>query len=113
MSRRVVVSGMGLVTAFGDDVNTVIDRMSYGENAVVVMDQWKDIDGLGSYVAAPIDSFFLPKEVYNRKKIRAMSRVSLFSTRATELALKDANLENSDAVTDGRMGIAFGSLRIS
>ena len=109
MSRRVVVSGMGLVTAFGDDVNTVIDRMSYGENAVVVMDQWKDIDGLGSYVAAPIDSFFLPKEVYNRKKIRAMSRVSLFSTRATELALKDANLENSDAVTDGRMGIAFGS----
>lgn len=66
-------------------------------------------EGLNCHLAAPIDNFELPKEIYTRKKTRSMSRVSLLSTRATEYALKDAYLLDSSDLTDGTTGIAFGS----
>jgi 3-oxoacyl-[acyl-carrier-protein] synthase II len=38
-----------------------------------------------------------------------MGRVALMATRATELALKAADFQETDALTDGRTGISYGS----
>jgi 3-oxoacyl-[acyl-carrier-protein] synthase II len=72
------------------------------------MDEWDKYDGLQTRLAAPIQSFELPKH-YTRKKIRSMGRVSLLSTRASEYALQQAGLLDESALTDGSTGIAFGS----
>jgi 3-oxoacyl-[acyl-carrier-protein] synthase II len=106
--RRVVVTGMGGVTAFGDNWQDVAAGLKSGQNAVRNMPEWQIYDGLNTMLGAPIDNFTLP-EHYTRKRIRAMGRVSLLATRATELALTQAGLLDDPILTCGETGIAYGS----
>ncbi|WP_276898925.1 beta-ketoacyl-ACP synthase [Frischella perrara] len=108
MSKRVVITGMGGITAFGHDWQTIQTRLKQGQNAVRYMPEWEVYDGLNTKLGAPIDDFVCP-EHYTRKKIRSMGRVSLMSTRATEIALAQSGLLEESVLTDGRTGIAFGS----
>src|SRR5471032_2583631 len=108
MSHRVVVTGMRGVTAFGNDWNAVSARLQQGKNAVRHMGEWLEYQGLNTHLGAPIDDFILP-EHYTRKRIRSMGRVSLLSTRATELALEQAGLLDNPVLTNGDTGIAYGS----
>ena len=108
MSRRVVVTGMGGVTAFGNTWEEVSERLKKLENAVVYMPEWEEFDGLYTKLAAPIPQFEVP-EHYPRKKIRSMGRVSLLATRASEQALIASGLLGFDVLVNGETGVAFGS----
>ncbi|EBN0073274.1 beta-ketoacyl-ACP synthase [Salmonella enterica subsp. enterica serovar Virchow] len=108
MMHRVVITGMGGISAFGEDWSSVKSRILKGENAVQVMPEWSEFDGLNTQLAAPVPEFILP-EHYTRKKIRSMGKVSLFATRACELALTDAGLIGDPVLTGGETGIAYGS----
>lgn len=106
--RRVVITGFGGVTALGNDWESIKAGLLAHQNCVVRMPQWDEIDGLSAKLAAPVQNFTLP-EHYTRKRVRSMGRVSLLSTRATELALEDAGLLENSVIKSGRTGIAFGS----
>lgn len=108
MTKRVVITGMGGVTAFGNDWLNVQNSLKQLQNAVRYMPEWEIYDGLHTKLGAPIDNFIIP-EHYTRKKIRSMGRVSLLSTKATEIALEKAGLLNDPILTGGETGIAFGS----
>lgn len=108
MIRRVVITGMGGVTAFGESWHEVSRRLRAGENAVRQMPEWQVYDGLHTLLGAPIDDFVTPAH-YSRKQIRSMGRVSLLSTRATELALEQAGLTGDPVLKSGQVGIAYGS----
>jgi 3-oxoacyl-[acyl-carrier-protein] synthase II len=70
--RRVVVTGMGGVTAFGTNWQDVAAGLKSGKNAVRHMPEWQVYDGLNTMLGAPVDNFTLP-EHYTRKRIRAMA----------------------------------------
>ncbi|WP_267411267.1 beta-ketoacyl-ACP synthase [Pantoea sp. GM_Pan_4] len=106
--QRVVVTGMGGVTAFGESWSAVAQRIKQGQNAVRKMPEWQVYDGLHTLLGATVDDFTLPPH-YTRKRIRAMGRVSLLATRATELALEQAGLIDHPVLTSGETGIAYGS----
>ncbi|MFC0141451.1 beta-ketoacyl-ACP synthase [Erwinia mallotivora] len=106
--RRVVVTGMGGVTAFGHRWPQVAEKILSGRNAVRKMPEWQVYQGLNTLLGAPVDDFTLP-EHYTRKRIRSMGRVSLLATRASELALEQAGLLAHPVLTNGETGIAFGS----
>lgn len=108
MSRRVVITGMGGISALGRDWDSVKARLQAGQNAVVRMDEWDRFDGLHTRLAAPVSDFSTPAH-YSRKKIRSMGRVSLMATRASEMALEDAGLLHDPLIASGAMGIAYGS----
>ena len=108
MERRVVIVGQGMITPFGDNWENNRDKFRACKNAVVHMKEWEEIHGLLTNLAAPCLDFTVP-EHYTRKKIRSMSRVSLLATRASEYALADAGLLNSDEIRNGRTGVAYGS----
>lgn len=97
--RRVVVTGMGGVTSLGQNWETVKAGLLAHRNAVRRMHEWDDIEGLNARLGAPVLDFTLP-EHYTRKRIRSMGRVSLLSTRATELALEQAAVWTRKAVRD-------------
>ncbi|WP_220743560.1 beta-ketoacyl-ACP synthase [Shewanella colwelliana] len=107
-SRRVVITGVGGVTALGHDWQTIASRLKAQKNRVVRMDDWDRYDGLNTRLAAPIVDFDKPAH-YSRKKIRSMGRVSIMAAWASEKALMDAELLDSPVVTSGAMGIAYGS----
>ena len=106
--KRVVVTGMAGVTAFGNEWPTIRERMQAGRSAVVTMPEWDVYAGLNTRLAAPITDFTLPGH-YNRKQTRSMGRVSQLATVATELALQRSGLLGNEVLTDGRTGIAYGS----
>jgi len=106
--KRVVITGMSAITALGDEWSTFKKALEAGKNAVKTMPEWDYIADLNTRLAAPILHFEKPLH-YQRKMIRSMGRVSLMATKATELALIEADLLHHDALTDGRTGISYGS----
>lgn len=108
MNRRVVITGMGGVTALGDNWAAVSAGLLRRENAVIGMPEWREFAGLNTLLAAPLPDFILPNH-YTRKRIRSMGRVSLLATRASELALEQAGLIGDPVLTGGETGIAYGS----
>ncbi|ACE82799.1 beta-ketoacyl-ACP synthase [Cellvibrio japonicus] len=106
--KRVVVTGMGVVTALGNSWPEFAAKLKTGTSAIRRLDDWATYKDLNTNLAGPIEGFVVP-EHYPRKKIRSMGRVSLLSTRATEFALADAGLLDDPVVQSGAMGIAYGS----
>ncbi|MBK3801279.1 beta-ketoacyl-ACP synthase [Azospirillum brasilense] len=106
--RRVVVTGMGGVSALGEDWPTIRARMAKGETAVRTMAEWDRFHGINTRLAAPVTGFSVDDR-YPRKKTRTMGPVSRMAVYATEKALNDAALLNDPFVRGGRVGIAYGS----
>ncbi|MHA6883602.1 beta-ketoacyl-ACP synthase [Ralstonia pseudosolanacearum] len=106
--KRVVVTGMGGVTALGSQWSDIQQALQRGRNAVRRMPEWDVFSALHSRLACPLPAFEVPA-TYPRKKTRSMGPVSLYAVRATELALADAGLADDPSISDGRMGVAYGS----
>ena len=108
MSRRVVVTGMAGLSPIGMEWKEIRDALRSGRSGVRRIDDWNEVEGLRTRLGAPVSDFSVPAD-YPRKKIRAMGRVSLLSTRATELALRDADLLDDPVIGSGRTGVSYGS----
>lgn len=106
--RRVVVTGASGLTSLGSDFETIRSAMSAGRTGIRVMTEWTEYEGLNTHLGAPILDFDVPAH-FPRKMTRSMGRVALFSTVVTERALRQANLLDTDVLSDGSTGIAFGS----
>lgn len=106
--KRVVVSGIGLVSALGCDKDSVFERLHVYKNAVVVRDDLAQIKGLNAHMVAPVNGFVIP-EHFTRKVLRTMGPVSVMAVWSAEQALEDAGLLNDEIITSGRTGVAYGS----
>ncbi|WP_374382019.1 beta-ketoacyl-ACP synthase [Dongia sp.] len=106
--RRVVVTGMGGITALGNNWPEIQGHMMRGETAIRRLPEWERFIGLNTRLAAPVVGFSVD-ELYPRKKIRTMGAVARMAVRATEMSLADAGLLGDPIVTGGRTGIAYGS----
>ena len=106
--RRVVVTGMGAITALGDSWTQFENNLRNNVSGVSYMPEWERFEGLNTRIAGPIKNFNLPPH-YNRKVTRSMGRVAMLATRATEMALEDAGLLNDPEIKSGAMGVAYGS----
>ena len=106
--KRVVVTGFGAISPLGHDWPGVLAALRSGRNAVQVMPDWAQYDGLNTQLGVPAKPFELPAH-YNRKSMRSMGRVAIMATRASELALADAGLLGDPLVASGRMGVSYGS----
>lgn len=106
--RRVVVTGMSAITALGHNWQDFENNLRKKRNAVKVDETLKNIEGLYTHLSAPIVDFSRPAH-YTRKQVRSMGRVALMATRATEVALEDAQLLDDSFLKSGRLGIAYGS----
>ena len=107
MTRRVVVTGIGAISALGSTWPVARQRLGTYRNAVVRMPSYAEYRGLNTNLAAPVD--FEPPAHYSRKQLRSMGRVAVLAVRASELALEQSGLLGDPLLGSGRMGISFGS----
>jgi 3-oxoacyl-[acyl-carrier-protein] synthase II len=105
---RVVVTGIGGISALGCDWPAIEAGLRARRNTVRVMDAWQRFVEMGTRLAAPVPDFAPPAH-WTRKQLRSMGRVSQLAVRSAELALADAGLVADETLRDGRMGVACGS----
>jgi 3-oxoacyl-[acyl-carrier-protein] synthase II len=106
--RRVVVTGIGGVTALGDDWPTIRRALRDGRTAVRFMADWSRFTGINTRLACPVPNF-TGADKYPRKKLRTMGAVARMATVATEHAIAAAGLLDDPVLQSGRTGIAYGS----
>ena len=106
MKRRVVVTGMGVVSPLGNDVETAFARLRKFENCIEIVPELGEYEGLGSHLAG-LSHFERPAR-YTRKVIRTMGEVSILALNATEQAVEQAGLTD-EMLQNGRCGVAYGS----
>ena len=110
--KRVVVTGIGGITALGRNWTDIKAAFKRGENAVKAMQWAPEMPEIEAKLGAPIEHYQTPSH-WTRKQLRSMGRVSQLCVDAAEDALRMAGLmqgnEIDPALRDGRMGVACGS----
>lgn len=95
--RRVVITGLGIVSCLGNDYSTVLDALEAGRSGVRAMPEW-DAHGLKSLVAGPVSDLEAKREAVPlpKKLLPAMSDSALFCSIAAKDAVADAGLSAAD-----------------
>lgn len=103
--RRVVLTGVGIVSCLGNDAQTVTDSLLQGKSGISFRQEYADL-GMRSHVAAAPDIEL--KDHIDRKQLRFMGAAAGYAYIAMQQAIADANLSEAD-VSDERTGIIAGS----
>lgn len=106
MNRRVVVTGMGLVTPLGIGREIFFQRLIQGETAIAPVKSF-DAARFPSRLAAEVTSF-APGDFISARNARRMDRLSQITTAAAHQALKEAGIV-VDSANQDRIGIIIGT----
>ena len=99
--NRVVITGMGAVSPYGVGVALLLDNCWQGRSAVETIEEWRSIQGLGSYLAAPVPQLD-PKKFLPRSARRTMGNMALYATIATKEAIADAAIPEEELQSGDR-----------
>jgi 3-oxoacyl-[acyl-carrier-protein] synthase II len=104
--RRVVVTGLGLITALGLDLEKSWDGLINGISGVTPVERI-DVSKLSCRIAAQINDF-KPGDYIDPKAARRMDRFSQFAVKASNDAMCDSGLIVDDK-NSHRVGVLVGS----
>ena len=105
-SRRIVITGMGVVTPLGNSVDVFWERLLAGES------------GVGPIQRFPVDNFdvrfggecreFQPESALDRKEIKRMDRFTQMAVVAARDAFNDSGIDR-EKIDPSRLGVITGS----
>ena len=103
--RRVVITGLGIVSCLGNNKAAVLDALQTGRSGIRFREDYKEL-GFRSQVAGTIDIDFAA--LIDRKQLRFMGDAAAYAYLAMQEAIADSGLEEAD-VASSRTGIIAGS----
>ncbi|MGV0005817.1 MAG: beta-ketoacyl-ACP synthase II [Candidatus Porifericomitaceae bacterium WSBS_2022_MAG_OTU9] len=108
--RRVVVTGVGLLTSLGHLTSSVWGKILAGESGVRINSGLPD--GFPSRISSEVldfkvDSYGLPREIL--QKLRKMDEFISYGVVAAKIALEDSGLEPIDEAQSRACGVAVGA----
>ena len=105
MMRRVVVTGLGVVSSIGNNSEEVTESLRNGTSGITFSDEYRDM-GFRSHIHGSIK--LEPSDYIDRKLLRFMGNGASYAYIAMEQAIKDAGLEESE-VSNPSTGLIIGS----
>ena len=103
--RRVVVTGMGIVSSIGNNTQEVLACLREAKSGIVRADKYAELGFRCQVHGAPrLD----PEEVVDRRAMRFLGGGAAWNHVAMEQAIRDSGLEDAD-VSNERTGIVMGS----
>ena len=103
--RRVVVTGIGIVSCLGNGKTAVLDSLKTGRSGIRHNQIYVDV-GMRSHISGSIDIDV--SELIDRKSLRFMGDASAYSYLSMQEAIEDAGLQE-EQVSNLRCGIVAGS----
>ncbi|MBS5910892.1 beta-ketoacyl-ACP synthase II [Paenibacillus macerans] len=107
MRHRVVITGMGAITALGQDLDTFWNNLVQGKSGVSAIDSF-DVSEYPTRIAASVKDFN-PEDYMDRKEGRKMDRFVQFAAAAAKSALQDSGLNIGEQADPERVGVMIGS----
>ncbi|MBA2937871.1 beta-ketoacyl-ACP synthase II [Paenibacillus sp. CGMCC 1.16610] len=105
--KRVVITGMGVVTALGQELDTFWGNLTAGKSGVSLIENF-DVSEYPTRIAAEVKDFNI-EDYVDRKESRRMDRFVQFAVAGALNALKDANLNLKEDTDPERVGVSVGS----
>ena len=103
--RRVVVTGMGIVSSIGNNTQEVLASLREAKSGIVRADKYAELGFRCQVHGAPrLD----PEEVVDRRAMRFLGGGAAWNHVAMEQAIRDSGLEEAE-VSNERAGIVMGS----
>jgi len=106
LPKRVVVTGLGIVSPLGIGVDTFWANLTAGVSGVGRITRF-DPEGYTTQIAAEVKNFD-PADYFEKKEARRLDRFTQFALVATREALADAGLQLEKADRD-RVGVILGT----
>jgi len=106
LMRRVVITGIGLVTPLGTGKDKAWKNLLAGECGIDKITQF-DTSEHSVHIAAEVKDF-VPENYIEKKELKKIARFSQFAIAASKEALEDAKLEITEENAD-RIGVIIGS----
>lgn len=106
MNKRIVVTGLGVVSSIGIGKDEFWKAAVAGKSGISEITSF-DTSQFPTHKGGEVKNF-QPEEFLNPRKINRMGRASLLAIAAAKLAFKDACLELEELPRD-KTGICFGS----
>ncbi|MFC7679750.1 beta-ketoacyl-ACP synthase II [Paenibacillus sp. GCM10028914] len=107
MKQRVVVTGMGVMTSIGKDIDTFWNSLMTGKSGVSNVEAF-DVSDYPTQIAASIKDFN-PEDYMDRKEARKMDRFVQFAVAAGTKALEDSGIKIGENADAERVGVSIGS----
>ncbi len=106
MSKRVVITGMGIVSSLGRNQNEVLQSLKQGKSGISFSEQYAEL-GLRSHVHGAVPELEFGG-IIDRKMQRFMADAALYNAVALYEAIAQAGLTDQD-VSNPRTGLIMGS----
>ena len=104
--RRVVVTGLGLITPLGMGVKTTWENLVNGKSGIRKITSF-DTSAFPTQIAGEVDNFN-PEDYIEPKEVKKMDRFIHFAVAATTMAFNDSGLKIKDHNAE-RIGVIVGS----
>lgn len=107
--RRVVITGMGVVSPIGNDVESTWANLLAGSSGGGPVTLWEATEDYACRIGCEVKGFD-PLDYMDKRDVKRHDRVSQFAIAASAQALAAAGLDGPPARTDPeRFGVIFGS----
>ncbi|WP_299771344.1 beta-ketoacyl-ACP synthase I [uncultured Pseudoteredinibacter sp.] len=103
--KRVVVTGMGIVSCLGNNISAVTESLRAGRSGISRQPEYEEM-GFRSHIAGQVDIDL--KEHIDRKTLRFMGNAAGYSYISMQQAIDDAGL-SEEQVSNIRTGLIMGS----
>ena len=104
--RRVVITGVGLITALGSGTEKTWNSLLNGDCGVNTIESF-DTSDQSVHIAAEVRDFN-PEDYIEKKELKKLGRFSQFAIAASKMALDDAKFEINESNAT-RVGVIIGS----
>ena len=105
MTRRVVITGIGIVSCIGNNQDEVLESLKAGKSGITAAPEYAEL-GFRSHVHGKPDIDL--KEAIDKRLFRFMGDAAAYTHLSMEQAIADSGLEEKDVVNE-RTGIIVGS----
>ncbi len=104
--RRVVITGVGLITALGTGTEKTWNSLLNGDCGINTIESF-DTSDQSVHIAAEVRDFN-PEDYIEKKELKKLGRFSQFAIAASKMALDDAKLDINESNAT-RVGVIIGS----
>ena len=105
--RRVVVTGLGVISPVGNNLKTFWDNLVHGRSGIGSITQF-DASTYDCQIAGEVENFNPAEYLRNPKDVRRTDRFTQFAMACSKLALYDSGLD-LEKVDKTRFGVLVGS----